>query len=78
MFSFQSIPAYHQQLKNKITTCTDVVEHYLNEINKNVHLNAFVEVYQTEALQKAKELDERQKNWMKNEKQGSPSNCFMV
>lgn len=61
MFSFQSIPAYHQQLKNKITTCTDVVEHYLNEINKNVHLNAFVEVYQTEALQKAKELDEKRK-----------------
>jgi len=61
MFSFQSIPTYHQQLIQKSTTCTEAVAHYLSAIKNSKHLNAFVEVYEIEALQKAKELDEKRK-----------------
>ena len=37
------------------------VEYYLHRIHAASHLNAFVEVYADEALQKAKELDEKRK-----------------
>lgn len=35
----------------------DVLEHYLTEINKNQHLNAFLEVFEDSARAKAKEVD---------------------
>lgn len=59
MFSFKSIPHYHQQLNNKTISCKEVVEHYIARIENNKHLNAFVEVYSGEALQKAATLDEQ-------------------
>lgn len=40
-------------------SCTEVVNSYLNAISSRLHLNAFVEVYAQEALQKAAELDSR-------------------
>lgn len=61
MFSFDSIPHYHQQLTGNTVSCTDVVKHYLARIEANKHLNAFVEVYAAEALQKAGELDEKRR-----------------
>jgi aspartyl-tRNA(Asn)/glutamyl-tRNA(Gln) amidotransferase subunit A len=64
MFSFQSIALYHQQLQQGLTTCTEAVQFYLQQIEKNKHLNAYVEVYADEALQKAKVLDEARKNGM--------------
>lgn len=57
MFSFQSIPQYHQQLNDQSVSCVDAVQHYLQLIEANKHLNAFVELYAEEALQKAKALD---------------------
>jgi aspartyl-tRNA(Asn)/glutamyl-tRNA(Gln) amidotransferase subunit A len=57
MFSFKTIPDYHQQLKNKTVSCKEVVEQYLARIDHHKYLNAFVEVYAEEALQKAAELD---------------------
>lgn len=59
MFSFESIPHYHQQLNNKEISCSDVVQEYLNRIEANKHLNAFVEVYGEEALKKAAQLDQQ-------------------
>lgn len=38
-------------------TCADIVSSYLQEIEKNKHLNAFIEVYADEALERAKALD---------------------
>ena len=38
-----------------------MVNHYLEQINKYRHLNAFVEVYAEEAIQKAATLDAKQK-----------------
>jgi aspartyl-tRNA(Asn)/glutamyl-tRNA(Gln) amidotransferase subunit A len=62
MFSFQNIASYHQQLKNNDITCTDAVQFYLARIASQKALNAFVEVYEAEALQKAAALDEKRKN----------------
>ena len=40
-------------------TCTELANFYLSNIEKNKHLNAFLEVYASEALQKAEALDLR-------------------
>ena len=58
---FSTIATYHQQLLSGETTCVAMVNHYLEQINKNRHLNAFVEVYAEEAIQKAAALDAKQK-----------------
>ncbi len=57
MYSFRNIPQYHRQLQQEDTTCYDAVQHYLTAIENNKQLNAFVEVFATEALQKATQLD---------------------
>lgn len=62
MFLFSNIQQYHIDLIARRTSCTVAVEHYLNVISKNKELNAFVEVYATEALKRAKELDEKRIN----------------
>lgn len=58
MFLFSDIQQYHLDLNDRKTSCVEAVEHYLNVIAKNLHLNAFVEVYASEALERAKVLDE--------------------
>ncbi|MBW7844334.1 MAG: Asp-tRNA(Asn)/Glu-tRNA(Gln) amidotransferase subunit GatA [Bacteroidia bacterium] len=45
-------------LQNKITL-RGLVLHYLDNINAKKHLNAFVEVFETEAIQKAEQIDEK-------------------
>ncbi|ANI89162.1 glutaminyl-tRNA synthase (glutamine-hydrolyzing) subunit A [Arachidicoccus ginsenosidimutans] len=57
-FSFVSIKDYQTALLNNQTTCVAVVEYYLSRIEANKHLNAFLEVYSEEALERAKQLDE--------------------
>ncbi len=62
MFEFSSIEQYHAQLQEGNVTCLQVAEHYLKRIDATKHLNAFIEVYAEEAIQRAKELDEKRKN----------------
>ena len=57
MFSFSSIKNYHTFLSENSNGCQAAVTHYLQKINENKKLNAFIEVYEKEALQKAAELD---------------------
>lgn len=45
-----------------MTTCEKVVQNYLERIDKNKHLNAFIEVFTDTALAKAKEVDQKIKN----------------
>lgn len=59
MFEFSSIDKYHLRLREGSTTCVQAVEHFLQAIKNKQHLNAFLEVYAEEALQKAKKLDKR-------------------
>lgn len=59
MFEFTSIEQYHAQLQEGNVTCSLAVAYYLKRIDETKHLNAFIEVYTSEVLQKAKELDEK-------------------
>lgn len=59
MFSFTTIEMYHSSLVNNHTTCTEAVNHYLSRITSNSRLNAFVEVYEAEALERAAILDKK-------------------
>ncbi len=61
MPDFKNIKQYHSELLQSNTTCIATVTHYLNKANENKHLNAFVEVFATEALLRAKELDDKRK-----------------
>ena len=62
MFRFTSIQQYQSELLNGTTTCVEAVEFFLRQIESKRNLNAFVEVYAEEALQKAGELDTRRSN----------------
>ena len=59
MFSFQSIKDYHADLLHGTATCVEAVQFYLQQIANQTHLNAFLEVYADEALQRAAQLDEQ-------------------
>ncbi|HEX6227789.1 MAG TPA: amidase family protein, partial [Chryseolinea sp.] len=62
MFEYSSIEHYHAQLQEGSVSCLQAVEHYLQKINASTHLNAFIEVYAEEAMQKARRLDELRKS----------------
>lgn len=57
MFVFESIAQYHKELNDGSTTCLSVVEFYLQQIRQQQHLNAYIEVFETEALERAAALD---------------------
>ena len=59
MFSFTSIHHYHQLLTNGQTTCVEAVRHYIHTIAVNKQLNAWLEIYEEEALARATVLDEQ-------------------
>jgi aspartyl-tRNA(Asn)/glutamyl-tRNA(Gln) amidotransferase subunit A len=61
LFEFSSIEQYHAQLQKGNTTCLQTVRYYLQKIKAASHLNAFIEIYADEALQKAKQLDQKRK-----------------
>jgi aspartyl-tRNA(Asn)/glutamyl-tRNA(Gln) amidotransferase subunit A len=61
LFEFSSIEQYHAQLNEGSETCVHAVEHYLQRINSNRHLNAFIEVFADEAIERARQLDEKRK-----------------
>lgn len=62
MFEFTNIQDYHAQLYNQTITCTKALQHYLQKIKQHKKLNAFVEVYEEEALEKAAHLDTERKS----------------
>lgn len=57
LYIHASISDLRRRLSCGELTCTEVVSSYLQKIHDQAHLNAFVEVYEKEALEKAKELD---------------------
>lgn len=54
-----NIASYHENLKNGSTTVTDTVKEFLARIEQTKHLNAFLEVFAEEAIQRAAEIDEK-------------------
>ncbi|TWF44119.1 aspartyl/glutamyl-tRNA(Asn/Gln) amidotransferase subunit A [Chitinophaga polysaccharea] len=62
MSEFSCITTFHKALYAGNTSCMEQVRYYLNRIAQLKHLNAFLEVYEEEALTKAQMLDTRLKN----------------
>ncbi len=57
MFEFTDIRHYQQQLQQGTTTCVQAVTHYLQQAEKQHHLNAMVQLFSEEALERAAWLD---------------------
>jgi len=56
---YTALSLIQKDLKDGSLTCIDLVEQYLANIESNRHLNAFVEVYESEAREKAIEIDKK-------------------
>lgn len=61
MFTFRTIKDYHNALLNGETTCLQAVHYYIQNIQLQSNLNAFLEVYAEEAIARAVELDNKRK-----------------
>ena len=64
MFSYQDITTYQKQLNEGKLNCTDAVKHYLSRIKAN-RLNAVIDVFEEESLERAQRLDEKRKSGQK-------------
>ncbi len=62
MFTFKNIQQFHKELLIGDTSCITAVEHFIQQIKHQPKLNAFIEVFEQEALQRAAILDEKRKN----------------
>lgn len=62
MFRFHSIKDYHIALQNGQTTCVEAVRFYIDRIREQEYLNAYVELYEQEALEQAALLDTQRTN----------------
>ena len=58
-FRYNDLPGLQEQLKNGELTCRSVVEHYIQQCKTHEQLNAFLEVFEEDALLKADETDEK-------------------
>lgn len=58
MFSYSDIQTYHGQLKTGETTCVQAVQFYLEQIKNQKDLNAFLEIFEEDALSTALALDQ--------------------
>lgn len=56
---FTSLSAIQAALRQSELNCVALVNHYLEQTRKYAHLNAFLEVFEEEALQKAHLIDEK-------------------
>ncbi|NSL90022.1 Asp-tRNA(Asn)/Glu-tRNA(Gln) amidotransferase subunit GatA [Chitinophaga solisilvae] len=59
MTEISSIISFHEALYAGSTSCTERVRYYLSRIAQLKHLNAFLEVFEEEALARARDLDTR-------------------
>ncbi|HEX3383546.1 MAG TPA: Asp-tRNA(Asn)/Glu-tRNA(Gln) amidotransferase subunit GatA, partial [Mucilaginibacter sp.] len=56
---YSSLDEIKEELKRGKVTVEGLVKHYLERIKTYAHLNAFNEVFEHEALSRAKEIDSR-------------------
>ncbi|MBM3442025.1 MAG: Asp-tRNA(Asn)/Glu-tRNA(Gln) amidotransferase subunit GatA [Bacteroidetes bacterium] len=59
MYEHVSIDEYHSGLREGTCSCESVAVHYLQRISSQSHINALVDVYSEEVLQRARQLDQR-------------------
>jgi aspartyl-tRNA(Asn)/glutamyl-tRNA(Gln) amidotransferase subunit A len=60
--TYNSLFEVQSDLYSNSVTCETIVKSYVSRINEKKELNIFLEVFETSALQKAKEVDEKIKN----------------
>jgi len=59
--NFRNFNQISLSLSKGSTSCVDIVNHYLKNIKEKSHLNAFLEVFEKDALDQAKSVDEKLK-----------------
>ncbi|WNB17387.1 Asp-tRNA(Asn)/Glu-tRNA(Gln) amidotransferase subunit GatA [Marivirga arenosa] len=59
METYHSLQQLQNELREGSYTLVSVVEHYLKSIEENKHLNVFLDVYHSEAISKAQELQNK-------------------
>ena len=59
MKEYHQLDEIQKDLYNNQISCFSLVTEYLQRIEELKHLNAFLEVYAEEALQKAKDIDDK-------------------
>lgn len=57
MKHYNSIAQVQSDINSGVTTCLQLVNDYLERIENNLHLNAFLEVFTADALEQAKQVD---------------------
>ena len=57
MNTYSSLNSIKNAIKANETSCLSLTKFYIEQIKKNKNLNAFVEVFEREALDRAKEID---------------------
>lgn len=57
MYTSKTIQQYQQAIANDNFGCENAVKYFLNKIDLSKHLNAFVEVYEDESIERARQLD---------------------
>lgn len=62
MKTYSSISEVQSDLFNNSLTCVELTKSYIARIDENKKLNAFLEVFEQSALEKAKQVDEKIKN----------------
>jgi aspartyl-tRNA(Asn)/glutamyl-tRNA(Gln) amidotransferase subunit A len=61
LFSYQDISTYKKQLTEGKINCIDAVNYYLEKIKRN-HLNAVIDIYENESIERAQFLDQKRKS----------------
>jgi aspartyl-tRNA(Asn)/glutamyl-tRNA(Gln) amidotransferase subunit A len=56
---YQTLAEIQGDLREGVVTCVRLVDHYLERISSQSHLNAFVDVYSEEARESAKLIDQK-------------------
>jgi aspartyl-tRNA(Asn)/glutamyl-tRNA(Gln) amidotransferase subunit A len=59
LYQHRSIASFHGLLDHGDITCEQVVRYYLQRIEATRHLNAFIDVYANEAIERARTLDQK-------------------
>ncbi|MEQ8924537.1 MAG: Asp-tRNA(Asn)/Glu-tRNA(Gln) amidotransferase subunit GatA [Fulvivirga sp.] len=59
MKEYSSLNLIREDLKNGLTSCSELVNHYLEKIESTKHLNALIETYADEAIAKAQLIDRK-------------------
>ena len=62
MKTYRSLAAIQEDLKNGFVSCYSLTQAYLNRIAEKKHLNAFLQVFEIEALSRAQAIDEKLQN----------------